>query len=112
MIPEEVIIDGVKFAPVATSIRFSYMHENHTFQCLTGDTIEDIVKNATHIAEQSPYGMLCPAIIFSGEKELRKVGRSVHHDSGRPDKWRQKCRDWLTEVIKDPDALRLIGLGH
>jgi hypothetical protein len=111
----EVVINGVRYAPVdpiADSIRFYYMHDNHTFTRLKGKTLEKILRHADEIeaGEGGSYGALCPAILMCGDKEVRRVGKMAHAKGSKDpkDEWEKGKAKWLKEVEADADVRRLL----
>ena len=110
---KEVIIDGIKYIPTeepADRISIYYMHDNYTFSKLRGSTIESIFSEADVLARDSRCGMLCPVIVLSGKKELRRVGSTAHAPCSSTDKWEEGKIKWREEVEKDADIMRLLTL--
>lgn len=80
---DEVIINGRRYVPSpseADTVKFYFMHDWHGFSRLRGATLDEVVAHADQIEASAvgSYGMLCPAILMSGEKEVRRVGPSAH----------------------------------
>lgn len=106
--PPEVIIDGVRYLPenhdhIPDRASIFYMHDNHTFTKLEGDTAT-ILREARRLGKESPYGMLCPVILLHGKKEIRRVGPHIHAQKELGD-----TAKWESAVFADADAMRLIG---
>jgi len=107
----EVIINGKKYIPAeaeADNLGVYYMHDNHTFSKLRGTTIDAILAEADIYARDSRCGMLCPVIVSSGKKELRRVGSAAHAPCCSNDKWEEGKAKWREEVEKDEDIMRLL----
>lgn len=87
--------------------RFYYMHDNHTFTRLYGTTVDEILKEADRVESSSSYGMLCPVILMRGNKEVRRVGTSVHSGSRNDTKikWNEGKEIWKKEVLADNDII-------
>ena len=112
----EVIIDGIRYVPdrnVAIKLGIWYMHDNHLFTKLHGNTIDKILAHAESVRKESPYGMLCPITVLGvNDKELRRVGPPVH-DQGiyKPDRWQEMLPEWRAAVEADVDVMRIIKSG-
>lgn len=109
----EVVIDGVRYIPDpkhADGVRFYYMHENHTFTRLHGATLDELLANADAIEAESSYGMLCPAILMHGDKEVRRVGPAVHAGSSKDpkDRWNAGKGEWRKAMEEDAGVMRVL----
>lgn len=112
-----VIIDGVRYIPEGTvtepkadRLSFWYMHDCHLFTKLKGRTLTEVVQHATEIRNESTWGMLCPVTVLAGQKELRRIGPSIHcHGREKDLEWAEGCRKWVEELSKDVDVVRLLG---
>ncbi len=104
-----IIIDGIPYVPdpkYPTEAVFYYMHDNHTFTKLKG-SLADMVSEAVELAEKSPSGMLCDAILLNKSgKEVRRVGEAVHARGTCLDAAALKA--WAESLSADPDIVRLI----
>src|SRR5690554_4273602 len=116
----EVFIDGIKYVPEQQKsqyISFWYMHDNHTFSRLDGNTLEELAESGYNFGLRSPCGMLCaPSIIthFSDFKKREEtiVGKSVFHPfSGNLDEWKDEVNKWTNAIKDNPEALKLIEVG-
>lgn len=108
--PNEVIIDGVKYAPVCDNIKIYYMHDNHTSSRVYGTSLNEILANADILEKKSPCGMLCDVTVFAGKKEIRRVGACVHSWGKRDHSvWANGKSVWVEEVMRDPDITRLLS---
>lgn len=112
---ESVIINGVRYVPDSKhvdGVRFYFMHDNHTFTRLKGDTLDELLAHADDVeaGEHGAYGMLCPAILLHGEKDVRRVGPPVHargkEDSRR--QWEAGKVKWRKAMAADDDVMRLM----
>ena len=111
----EVMIDGVRYVrdpSYADGIKFYFMHDNHSFTKLKGDTLREILAHADEIesGEWGSHGALCPAILMHGDKEVRRVGTMVHARGSKDpkDHWEQGKAKWLKELFDDADVQRLM----
>ena len=82
-------------------VSFYYMRDNFTSIKLTGKTPKEIAEKAREHAKNNPYGMLCPAIVLSGKKELRRVGGHVHANRELKDtaEWERLIQDDLDITV-------------
>ncbi len=110
----EVVIDGVRYIPdreAATRISCWYMFEFHAFARLKSTTIDGIIADADEIRRgpKGSCGSLCPIIVLSGDRELRRVGCAVH-DGGKfdPARWDAMLPEWRIAVEADRDVMRLL----
>ena len=113
--PVEVIINGVRYAPVDLApdeVRFYYMHDNHTFTRLKGKTLKKILTHADEVeaGEGGSYGALCPAILMCGDKEVRRVGVMAHARGSKDpkDNWEKGKAEWLKSIEADADIRKLM----
>ena len=106
-----VVIDGVTYVPVAVpdEVRFYFMHDNHLFTSLAGNTATDIVDHAVSVQLKADgaYGALCPAIVLAQGKEVRRVGAMVH--SASCGEWRPGAGEWIACIEADPDIGRIMA---
>ena len=113
----DILINGVRYIPAeaqADEVKFYYMHDNHTFSRVSGTTLDEVLKNADVLAEESCCGMLCPPTLFSGGKEVRRL-KSVAHAPccGRGDaNWIAGKEAWKKECEADPSVLRLVATNR
>lgn len=112
---ESVIINGVRYVPDpqhADTVRFYFMHDWHGFTRLNGATLEEVLAHADEIeaSADGSYGMLCPAILMHGEKELRRVGPTAHARGSKDpkDHWNAGKARWLEAMKADADVMRLV----
>lgn len=86
------------------TLKFYYMHDNHTFSPLTGGCLDEIIEHGNMIRAKSPWGMLCPVIIMDGDKEVRRVGVPAHcHGFDKEDsEWLQQIDIWRNSIQDDP----------
>jgi hypothetical protein len=91
-------------------IRFYYMHDNHAFSRLKGQTPKQIIEHCNEIRKTSYYGMLCPIILLLDDKEIRRVGVSAHCPGPNNDaEWKHNVAEWAKSINADADVLRLIS---
>lgn len=109
-----VMIDGVRYVPdpmYPDEVKFYYMHDNHTFSILTGDTIDEVLASADAMAKESRCGMLCSPSLLVGGKEVRRL-KSVAHapccESGDA-RWLAGVAEWRAECEADSDVMRLVS---
>jgi len=110
---EEVVIDGMRYVPDpmhADSVKFYYMHESQMFTRLYGVTVNELLAHADEIEAESSYGMLCPATLLYGDKELRRVGPPAHSGSrtDTKDKWNAQKTKWREAIEADVCIMRLL----
>ncbi len=112
---QDVIINGVRYVPEqkhADGVRFYFMHDNHTFTRLKGDTLDEVLAHADAVeaGEHGSYGMLCPAKILHGKKDVRSVGPTVHARGSRDpkDHWNAGKVEWRKALEADADVMRLM----
>lgn len=117
---KEVIIDGIKYVPkhpIVEYASFWYMHDNHTFSRLEGNSLEELAESGYNHGVNSPCGMICsPRIItqFSGEERQNEkiVGIPVHHPWDKGDQeWRDEVNKWIDALKDNQDIQRLISQG-
>lgn len=112
---QDVIINGVRYVPDplhADTVKFYFMHDNHTFTKLDGTTLDDLLAHADAVeaGEWGSYGMLCPAIVLHGEKEIRRVGPAAHARGSKDpkDHWNAGKAKWREAMEADVDVMRLM----
>jgi len=112
---ESVVIDGVRYIPdpnYVDGVQFYFMHDNHTFTRLHGKTLDEVLENADTVeaGKRGSYGMLCPAMLMHGKKDVRRVGPPAHaKGSNDPkDNWNAGKAAWLAAVKADADVVRLM----
>lgn len=92
----------------ADRLSFWWMFDNHTFSKLDG-TLDMIPSLASECEDMDHWGMLCPVIVLSGEKELRRVGPCVHgRGSKSQSSFLEGVKEWKTAILADEDVFRLI----
>lgn len=109
----DVIINGIRHKPdedVPDKVSFWYMRDNHTFDKLYGTTLDDVLQAADSIETESSGGMLCPVLLLSKEKEIRRVGPCVHSRGTKDLKeyWNLGIAKWRKAVEADADVMRLL----
>jgi len=113
---KEVMIDGVRYVPdptYADEVRFYYMHDNHAFSKLTGDTLEEVLDSAYAMAKESRCGMLCAPMLLAGGKEVRRLNGVAHAPCGSDDsKWLAGIAEWRKECEADSDVVRLMRVTN
>ena len=112
---KDVIIDGVRYAPDplhVDTVKFYFMHDNHTFTRLKGATLDEVLAHADAVeaGEWGSYGMLCPAMLLHGKKEVRRVGPPAHARGSKDpkDHWNAGKAKWREVVETDIDVMRLL----
>lgn len=91
----------------ATDLSIYYMHDNHCFTKLKGNSIEDVLKEADRIENDSPFGALCPVTVLCGKKELRRVGPMVHSHGESKIAWEEGKKLWREEIMRDLEIMSL-----
>jgi len=111
----EVMIDGVRYVrdpSYADGIVFFYMHDNHCFTKLKGETLKEVLAHADEIESgvNGSHGALCSAVLMSGDKEVRRVGTMAHARGSKDpkDHWEEGKAKWLKELMADPDVKRIM----
>lgn len=107
----EVMINGKRYIPAdkeADGISFWYMHDNHCFTKLYGETLDEILRVADEVERESPWGMLCPVNVLNGDIELRRIGKGVHSHGKETASWVNGKKAWREDVEKDADIMRLL----
>lgn len=112
---QDVIINGVRYVPDplhADTVKFYFMHDNHTFTRLHGTTLDEVLAHADAVeaGEWGSYGMLCPAILLHGDKEIRRVGLTAHARGSKDpkDHWNGGKVKWREAMEADIDVMRLM----
>jgi hypothetical protein len=98
------IPQGMRMVPTRVSI--SGMYDMHLFHSIPGATVEEVIANwLKHNEEPDEYGKsyLCPAIVLSGDKELRRVGKMVFQDR------LEELDAYKEALLADPDISRLLA---
>ena len=107
-----VFIDGVLYVPAEPDeVRFYYMHDNHTFTRLLGNTLEEILIHADAVEAVSSFGMLCDAVLMRQGKEFARVGTVVHSGSSKDSKdaWNSGKEVWLRILKENKDVMRILS---
>ena len=103
--------------PIADSVAIYGMYDCHSFQRYEGASVVEVIdKWIDHISTPIPAILngreiddlgptsLCPAIVMSGNKELRRVGRIVFVDKDRkPNEASNPIggRGWKIRIFRD-----------
>ena len=86
---------------------FWYMHDNHTFSPLIGDTLDEIIQSCEKV--RTPYGMLCPVILKCMGKEVRRIGPPAYcRDLADTEFWKESLAVWKRAVQEDSDVMRIL----
>lgn len=111
-----VIVNGIRYVPAdlqPDEVRFYFMHDNHTFTRLKGETLADVLAHADAIeaGPRGSHGMLCPAILLRGGQECRRVGPAAHAQGLKDskDKWNSGTAAWRLAMEADPDVSRIVA---
>jgi hypothetical protein len=85
------------------------MHDNHTFKEFRARSIDDLIEQWRKAMVDDTGLALCPIIVLSGDKELRRVGRMLHPAYKTPssNSW-PDVDAFRAEVLADPDISRLM----
>ena len=94
-----------------TEVRFYYMHGNHTFTRLKGNTLDEILVHADKVVTVDPGGMLCQPILMHKDIEVRRIGVNIHHLSYEPEGWEQEKIRWREAAEKDHDLIYFMQTG-
>lgn len=112
----EVIINGVRYVPAEAcpdEVRVYYMHDNHTFTRLHGNTLDDLLDHADRVesSKQGSFGMLCPADLLRNGKAVRRVGPCVYARGSKEPKdyWNDQKVKWRMAMEKDAGVMRSLG---
>jgi hypothetical protein len=115
---DTVIINGVRYVPAALppdEVRFYFMHDNHVFTRLKGETLDDVLAHADAVeaGPRGSYGMLCPAILLRGGKECRRVGPAAHARGSKDpkDEWDAAKAAWRQAMEADPGVCRIMSIA-
>jgi hypothetical protein len=123
----DLVINGVRYVPAATQaadeVSIHGMYDMHLFHRVTGKTVEEVIANwLAHNSEPQPamvdgrkvddmgQSMLCPAIVLSRGKEVRRVGQMVFPSYERRGTPRNPddLEAYRQALLKDPDITRLL----
>ena len=102
--------------PKADRVSIWIMRDNHTFvKVETGQTAEEVVAEVQRIcqneAAQGDWPSLCPAVVLTGEKELRRVGKMAFYTergSERKKRWRAGLMAWREALEADEEVVALL----
>lgn len=109
----------------ATRVSVHGMFDSHLFYPYRGATVDELIENwLAHIADPIPARvghrevndmgptMLCPAIVLSGDRELRRVGDMVSPDDKSRIPKKEEVEKYRSALLDDPDIPRLLAEGH
>lgn len=112
---ESVIINGVRYVSDEQhpdTVKFYFMHDNHTFTRLYGTSLDEVLAHADEVeaSEDGSYGMLCPPILLRGTKEVRRSGAPAHARGSKDpkDHWNAGKAAWRAICEADADVMRLL----
>lgn len=101
-------------APTATRVSIYGMYDMHLFHNIGGNSVDEVIALwQQHNKEPHPANVagnyvgdlgkscLCPAIVMSGDKELRRVGPMVFKDD-------EKIEEYRAALKADPDIATLL----
>ena len=92
--------------PAADRVSCWGMYDCHAFHKFEGKTVDEVFDawKAHSTRPDQKYGAtsLCPVIVLSGQRELRRVGRMIDFD--RPNEWHL----WLEPVRADAEIARIL----
>ena len=93
------------------TVKFWYMHDTHTFTRIKGSNLDEILENADKIEKDNSYGMLCPAILMCGDKEVRRVGSPAHSRGSKDSKehWNAGKKEWRQAIESDKLIMSLFN---
>lgn len=109
-----VIIDGVPYVPdtqYANRVSFWWMHDDHTFTRLEGNTLDDVIKSAERVWTKYAHGSLCPAVLCHDRKEIRRVGKMMFHYPNKSNVWKEDLAHWRSTMEADVDVIRVLAAG-
>jgi len=111
---------------IADRVSISGMFDNHCFHKFNARSVDGLIFlwlafNSTpnymrHSEHDKPYDAgpvdLCPAIVISDDKEMRRVGEMVHIDykTKLPDF--NKLEEYRQELLNDPDISSLLAANQ
>ena len=86
------------------------MYDDHTFKKYKSSTVEELIGEWRKDLESGDDIALCPIIVLSGKKELRRVGNMLHpsHGNTRGPRDEEEVLRFQEEVLADPDIARLM----
>jgi hypothetical protein len=111
--------------PPANRVSIHGMFDCHLFWKYEGKTVDEVIQNwRDHISRPIPAIVggnkvddlgptwLCPAIILSGDKELRRVGEGIFTDyTARKPRSEKDVEKYRAALLSDPDISRILALS-
>ena len=71
---------------------------------LKGDTLDEIIEEATQCQKNDAYGMLCPINLLRNGKDFNRIGRPVHGSE-----WtKSNLENWKKTALQNEDLVRLM----
>jgi hypothetical protein len=89
------------------------MRDDHTFKRYAASTVDELIAAWREDLKTDSSIALCPVIVMSGQKELRRVGGMLHHHYkfGVP-KDETAVAAFREAVLADPDISRLMSKSN
>jgi hypothetical protein len=84
-------------------LKFYYMYDNHTYERLRGETLDEIINHACNVEFMNPYGMLCKPTIIYSDKSERKVGEPIHSTSEGFNP--EELDNWRKQIEADKEVM-------
>lgn len=114
---------GQPLLMVADRVSVSGMFENHLFMTMEGKTVDEVIDSwLDQISKPYPAIVdgkeiddlgathLCPVIVLSDKQELRRVGKMLFAEKGKP-KDKKALKEYRKSLLDDPDIPRLLANG-
>jgi hypothetical protein len=114
-VDDRIVINGISYIKEQQPdhVKFWYLHDNHTFTRLEGDSLDEIAAKASALSytPTGAWGSLCPAIVMCGHKEIRRVGLIVHAKGANDSRieWNEGIQQWIKALSADKDIMRLLA---
>lgn len=115
--PDTINVNGVQYRRTdrqANRVSCWAMYDCHAFQKLEGSSVDEVIDHWLRLCDNpDEYGKpsLCPIIVLTDDKELRRVGPMVFPDGGhRPT--HQVAADlqkFKQAALADPDISRILA---
>ena len=94
----------------ADSVSLWGMYDNHTFKPYIATTVDGLIAAWRNDLRDDNGIALCPIIVKSGSKELRRVGAMLHPDYDKGVPMNEVAVSAFREVVlADPDISRLMA---
>ncbi len=107
--PEATCLHCGAPARPATRIAMHAMHDSHCFVRYYASNVDELIGLWRRDLLHGEPLALCPIIVLSGDRELRRVGKMVHYGfRGRgPDE--EAINAFRAAILADPDISRIMA---